>query len=67
VSCKKPGREPSPQAIHVAYFVIDGRICGAKLTILDPNAIAANYWNVLCQSRSAWAWEMEPRPWTGKF
>jgi NAD(P)-dependent dehydrogenase (short-subunit alcohol dehydrogenase family) len=68
-------RELSPQGIHVAHFVIDGRIRRAKRTepvdkpdsMLDPDAIAANYWNVLCQPRSAWAWEMEMRPWTEKF
>jgi NAD(P)-dependent dehydrogenase (short-subunit alcohol dehydrogenase family) len=68
-------RELSPQGIHIAHFVIDGRIRSAKRTepadkpdsMLDPDAIAANYWNVLCQPRSAWAWEMELRPWTEKF
>jgi hypothetical protein len=36
--------------------------------MLDPDEIAANYWNVLlCQPPSAWAWEMELRAWTGKF
>jgi NAD(P)-dependent dehydrogenase (short-subunit alcohol dehydrogenase family) len=68
-------RELSPQGIHVAHFVIDGRIRGTKRTepadkpdsMLDPDAIAANYWNVLRQPRSAWAWEMELRPWTEKF
>ena len=68
-------RELSPQGIHVAHFVIDGRIRSAKRTepldepnsMLDPDAIAANYWSVLCQPRSAWAWEMEMRPWTEKF
>ena len=68
-------RELSPQGIHVAHFVIDGGIRSAGRTepadkpnsMLDPDAIAANYWNVLCQPRSAWAWEMELRPWTEKF
>jgi hypothetical protein len=35
--------------------------------MLDPDAIAANYWNVLCQPRSAWTWEMEMRLWVEKF
>jgi NAD(P)-dependent dehydrogenase (short-subunit alcohol dehydrogenase family) len=56
-------RELSPQGIHVAHFVIDGRIRSAKRvepvdkpdSMLDSDAIAANYWNVLCQPRSAWA------------
>src|SRR5262245_46577624 len=68
-------RELSPQGIHVAHFVIDGGIRSARRTepadkpdsMLDPDAIAANYWNVLCQPRSAWTWEMEMRPWVEKF
>ena len=68
-------RELSPQGIHVAHFVIDGGIRSAKRaepadkpeSMLDPDAIAANYWNVLCQPRSAWTWEMEMRPWVEKF
>ena len=68
-------RELSPQGIHVAHFVIDGGIRSANRaepadkpdSMLDPDAIAANYWNVLCQPRSAWTWEMEMRPWVEKF
>jgi NAD(P)-dependent dehydrogenase (short-subunit alcohol dehydrogenase family) len=48
-------RELSPQGIHVAHFVIDG------------DAIAQSYWNVLQQPRSAWTWELELRPWVEKF
>ena len=68
-------RELSPQGIHVAHFVIDGGIRSARRTeptdkpdsMLDPDAIATNYWNVLCQPRSAWTSEMEMRPWVEKF
>ena len=68
-------RELSPQGIHVAHFVIDGGIRSAGRTeppdrpdsMLDPDAIAANYWSVLCQPRSVWTWEMEMRPWVEKF
>ena len=67
-------RELSPQGIHVAHFVIDGAFAAqgevsqqTNGTMLDPDAIAANYWNVLCQPRSAWTWEMEMRPWVEKF
>jgi len=68
-------RELSPHGIHVAHFVIDGGIRSATRTdapdrpdsMLDPDAIAENYWNVLQQPRSAWAWEMELRPWVEKF
>jgi len=68
-------RELSPQGIHVAHFVIDGGIRSAGRTeppdrpdsMLDPDAIAANYWSVLNQPRSAWTWELEIRPWLEKF
>jgi NAD(P)-dependent dehydrogenase (short-subunit alcohol dehydrogenase family) len=68
-------REMSPQGIHIAHFVIDGGIRSAVRTeapdrpdsMLDPDAIAASYWNVLQQPRSAWAWELELRPWVEKF
>jgi NAD(P)-dependent dehydrogenase (short-subunit alcohol dehydrogenase family) len=68
-------RELSPQGIHVAHFVIDGGIRSAMRTeaaerpdsMLDPDAIALSYWNVLRQPRSAWTWELELRPWVEKF
>ena len=68
-------RELSPRGIHVAHFVIDGGIRNAARTeppdkpdsLLDPDAIAANYLSVLSQPRSAWTWEMEMRPWLEKF
>jgi NAD(P)-dependent dehydrogenase (short-subunit alcohol dehydrogenase family) len=36
-------------------------------SMLDPDAIALSYWNVLQQPRSAWTWEVELRPWVEKF
>jgi NAD(P)-dependent dehydrogenase (short-subunit alcohol dehydrogenase family) len=68
-------RELSPQGIHVAHFVIDGGIRSAVRTepadrpdsMLDPDAIALSYWNVMQQPRSAWTWEVELRPWVEKF
>jgi NAD(P)-dependent dehydrogenase (short-subunit alcohol dehydrogenase family) len=68
-------RELSPQGLHIAHFVVDGGIRSAARTepadrpdsMLDPDAIAASYWNVLQQPRSAWTWEMELRPWVEKF
>jgi NAD(P)-dependent dehydrogenase (short-subunit alcohol dehydrogenase family) len=68
-------RELSPQGIHVAHFVIDGGIRSANRpnpadrpdSMLDPDAIALSYWNVLQQPRSAWTWELELRPWVEKF
>ena len=68
-------RELQPKGIHVAHFVIDGGIRGprhveqadAPDSMLDPDAIAQNYLNVLMQDRSAWTWEIELRPWVEKF
>jgi NAD(P)-dependent dehydrogenase (short-subunit alcohol dehydrogenase family) len=68
-------RELSPQGIHIAHFVIDGGIRSAARTepadrpdsMLDPDAIALSYWNVLQQPHSAWTWELELRPWVEKF
>ena len=68
-------RELSPQGLHIAHFVIDGGIRSAARaepadqpdSMLDPDAIALSYWNVLQQPRSAWTWEMELRPWVEKF
>ncbi len=68
-------RELAPQGIHVAHFVIDGAIRnpgrteppGQPDSMLDPDAIAANYLHVLMQPRSAWTWEMEIRPWVERF
>jgi len=63
------------QGIHVAHFVIDGGIArpGRAVppdqpdSLLDADAIAANYLHVMRQPRSAWTWEIELRPWVEKF
>ena len=68
-------RELAPQGIHIAHFVIDGGIRSAARSepadrpdsMLDPDAIALGYWNVLQQPRSAWTWELELRPWVERF
>ena len=68
-------RELAPLGIHVAHFIIDGGIRSPGRSeppenpdsMLDPDAIAANYLHVLRQPRSAWTWEMELRPWLEKF
>jgi len=68
-------RELAPQGIHVAHFVIDGAIRNPGRpeppdkpdSMLDPDAIAASYWHVVQQPRSAWTWEMELRPWVERF
>ena len=68
-------RELSPQGIHVAHVVIDGGIRSAQRaeppdkpdSMLDPDAIAQTYLDLLRQQRSAWAWEIELRPWVERF
>jgi NAD(P)-dependent dehydrogenase (short-subunit alcohol dehydrogenase family) len=68
-------RELAPQGIHIAHFVIDGAIrnpgrvepADKPDSMLDPDAIAATYLNVLSQPRSAWTWEVELRPWVERF
>jgi NAD(P)-dependent dehydrogenase (short-subunit alcohol dehydrogenase family) len=68
-------RELSPQGIHIAHVVVDGGIRSASRTeppdkpdsMLDPDAIAQTYLDLLRQHRSAWAWEIELRPWVERF
>ena len=68
-------RELAPQGIHIAHFVIDGSIRNPGRveppdrpdSMLDPDAIAASYVDVLHQPRSAWTWEVELRPWVERF
>ncbi len=70
-------RELGPQGVHVAHTLIDGAIdtafirdnfperyaLKAKDGILDPDAIAENYWQLHRQHRSAWTHELDLRPW----
>jgi NAD(P)-dependent dehydrogenase (short-subunit alcohol dehydrogenase family) len=68
-------RELGPQGIHVAHVVVDGGIRSARRaepsdkpdSMLDPDAIAATYLQLIHQPRSAWAWEIEVRPWVERF
>ena len=69
-------RASSPRkGIHVAHFVIDGAIRNPGRveppdrpdSMLDPDAIAVCYRNVLHQPRCAWTWEIELRPWVERF
>ena len=68
-------RELHPEGIHIGHFVIDGGIRSVARpdaadnpdSMLDPDAIALNYWHFLAQDRSAWAWEIELRPWVERF
>jgi len=71
-------RELHPRGIHVGHFVIDGGIRNPERpgrtdppdnpdSMLDPDAIARSYCHFLDQDRSAWAWEIELRPWVERF
>lgn len=68
-------RELQPQGIHVAHFVIDGGIRSERRpmpddkpdSLLDPDAIAQTYLDVLRQPRNAWTSEVELRPWVENF
>ena len=75
-------RELGPEGIHVAHVVIDGGIdtdfikqmrgdqyadLKAKDGILNPEAIAENYWLLHRQPRSAWTHELDLRPWMEKW
>src|SRR5256714_8227366 len=71
------GRELAPKGIHVAHFVIDGGIRQVPADpragergddgMLHPDEIAKNYLHLYRQHRSAWAWEVELRPWVERF
>ena len=68
-------RELHPQNIHIGHFVIDGGIASDRPDrqddggdrMLDPDAIAEAYLQFHNQHRSAWAWEVELRPWVESF
>lgn len=66
-------RELGPKGIHVAHVVIDGPIRSprtAKLDpalVLDPDAIAENYWQLHTQPPSAFAFELDLRPAAARF
>lgn len=61
-----------PKGIHVAHVVIDGLIntpgvrkrhkYSSKEPVLEPDAIAEAYWNLIQQDRSAWSLEIDLRP-----
>lgn len=74
-------REYGPLGIHVAHVVIDGGIHGERLLggrpqildrlgadgLLDIDAIAENYWHLHRQPRTAWAQEIDLRPYKETF
>ena len=70
-------RELWPQGIHVAHVVIDAAIdtpfirdnfpqryaLKDKQGIVSPESIAEAYWQLHCQARDAWTFELDLRPW----
>jgi len=74
-------RELGPKNIHVAHVVIDGAIDTAWIHenfpgaselkkvdgLLDPDAIAENYWHLHTQPRTAWTLELDLRPYMERF
>ena len=70
-------RELGPRGVHVAHVIIDGQIrseryahLGAERgsdSLLEPHAIAREYVSLHRQSRSAWTFELDLRPWIEKF
>lgn len=68
-------RELHPEGIHVAWINIDGAIRNPGRTeppdnpdsMLDPDAIARAYLELIRQDRSAWSEEISLRPWVERF
>ena len=71
-------RELHPQGVHIGHFIIDGGIRNPNRpermdtaenpdSMLDPDAIAREYWHLLMQDRSCWSWEVDLRPWVETF
>jgi len=61
-------RELGPIGIHVAHVVIDGKIDTRNDDSgLAPDAIAETFYRIHAQSRSAWTFEADLRPWAEKF
>jgi len=70
-------RELGPKGIHVAQIIVDAAIdtefirenfpqryaLKEREGIVDPEAIAENYWQLHRQPRNAWTHEMDLRPW----
>ena len=74
-------REYGPLGIHVAHVLIDGGINGDRVRtrwpemvkargddgLLDVDAIAETYWHLHQQHRTAWAQEIDLRPYKEAF
>ena len=71
-------RELHPKGVHIGHFIVDGGIRNPLRegrmdppdnpdSMLDPDAIALEYWKLLTQDKSCWSWEVDLRPWVEKF
>jgi NAD(P)-dependent dehydrogenase (short-subunit alcohol dehydrogenase family) len=74
-------REFGPQGLHVGHVIIDGVINGDRVNerfpqlkeqrgedgMLDPDSIAAAYWGLHRQERTAWTLELDLRPYKEPF
>ncbi|ASL47874.1 Glucose 1-dehydrogenase 1 [Burkholderia sp. AD24] len=74
-------RELGPKNIHVAHVVVDGAIDTEFIRtnfpekyaqkevdgIVDPNHIADNYWHLHQQTRDAWTFELDLRPYNERW
>jgi len=74
-------REFGPEGLHVGHVIIDGGIDGEKLRtavpdiierrgtdgLLQPDDIAAAFWQLHEQPRSAWSFELDLRPYKERF
>jgi len=70
-------RELGPQGVHVGHVIIDGQIMSESRAhlaeerapdgLLAADAIADTYWHLHTQHRSAWALDVDLRPWVENF
>ncbi|OGA15898.1 MAG: hypothetical protein A3G25_17880 [Betaproteobacteria bacterium RIFCSPLOWO2_12_FULL_63_13] len=74
-------RELGSKGIHVASVIIDGVIDSPRMRehypermaqlpehgALKPEHIAKAYWDLHCQPRDAWTFEVDLRPWVERF
>lgn len=69
-------RELHPQGVHVAWVNVDGGISNPDRpertndgsdNMLNPEAIAESYLQLIDQNRSAWSHELTLRPWVESF
>ena len=70
-------REFGPQGLHVGHVIIDGDQVNQRFPqlkeqrgedgMLSPDAIAAAYWGLHRQERTAWTLELDLRPYSESF